>query len=96
MSPKPLKVYGWGGCRSGVQTREIVAARSMAEAARLSGHRSPREMWNMCETGNAIEIAIAMYYHARGCVCWRPLDEYDPLAWKRDPLRAPGTNPAAR
>jgi hypothetical protein len=92
MSPEKLKVYGWGGHRPNTgthhgQTREIVAARSMAHAARLSGHHSPRQMWCITETGNPIEIAVAMNYATRGCVCWKPLDNHDPLSWKRDPLR---------
>lgn len=91
---KEWKVYGWVGHRYEAgnthnQTREIVAARSMAEAARLSGHRSPRQMWNLSETGNAVEIAVAMNHQTRGCVCWKPLDNHDPLAWKRDALREP-------
>ena len=88
------KVYGWQGHRKGaVQTREIVAARSKAEAARLAGYRRPGEMFNLTTTGNAVEIAVAMYYSKRGCVCWRPLDVHDPLEWQRDPLRQEKVSP---
>ena len=85
---KTRKVYGWISSRSGEgQTREIVAAFSLAGAARLAGVRSPRDLWNITETGSAVEIAVAMNFKTLGCVCWKQLDEHDPILWTRDVLR---------
>lgn len=66
-----LKVYGWCAClsddglreRMGLaqwsnQVRCIIAARSKAEVARLLGTTVAR-IFNLCETGNATEIAVA-------------------------------------
>ena len=77
---REMKVYGWQGWRIEAPgnghhaTREIIAARSKAEAARLAGKRSPREMWCLCETGNKNEIAVAMMWP--GMIFWSPLDGY--------------------
>ena len=79
---RKLKVYGWTSfrheCRPAPngshQTREIVAAHSQAETARLSGHRRPSQMWYLCETGNANEIETAM--SKPGTVFWHPLDDW--------------------
>jgi hypothetical protein len=71
-----LKVYGWDGFRyptptSRVQTREIVAARSMAEVARILGVKSPRSL-DLVETGNDREIAVAMA--EPGVVFWQKIN----------------------
>lgn len=59
--PKPLTVYGWTGYnRDNVQVREIVAARSVAEALRLSGRSRADWRHSGTTTGNASEIAIAL------------------------------------
>lgn len=75
------KVYGYTGWRHDCpparngsrQTREIVAARSAAEAARLFGISPWRLRSYGCETGNADEIRVAM--SKPGAVFWRPLNE---------------------
>lgn len=85
-----LKVYGWTGHRNECpgphhQTREIVAASSQAEAARLSGHKRPAQMFNLCETGNEAEIAQAM--REIRTVFWLPLnDSYrsGPHEWRKE------------
>ena len=81
-------VYGWLGYRLESdghrgQTREIVAAHSKSDAARRAGYKYPSQMFNLAETGNAVEIAVAMNCKTRGHVCWKPIREQDPLAWKR-------------
>ena len=70
MKRKTLKVYGWTAHISKrvreqlelpghiVQARAIVAAPSMAAVGRLLGVR-PRTLFNLSETGNALEIQIA-------------------------------------
>jgi hypothetical protein len=66
---RPLKTYGWTAIMSDglrvklserehiVQCRAVVAATSMAAAARLVG-RTPRQLFNMGETWNATEKAV--------------------------------------
>lgn len=76
-----MKVYGWMGYRrecpptrnGGRQTREIVAAKSGAAAARAAGVKRPAQLFNFCETGNKREIYIATAHP--GVVFWAPLDE---------------------
>jgi hypothetical protein len=69
-----IKVYGWQSFRPVVgQTREIVAAKSAAAAARASGHKHPCQMFNLSPTGNAQEIEIAT--SAPGVVFWRGLND---------------------
>lgn len=73
-----MKVYGWQGHRLECQThhrqtREIVAAKSKAAAARAAGYDRPAQMFNLCETGNRQEIETAM--SKPGVVMWRPLDD---------------------
>jgi len=82
-----MRVYGWQGHRrecppapnGGRQTREIVAAATKAAAARAAGALSPagradpRQMWNLCEAGNARELATARA--EPGCVFWAPMDD---------------------
>lgn len=70
-----LKVYGWQGFRrecpgAHSQTREIVAARSQTEAARLAGTTVAR-MFNLSETGNPREVEIAMA--TPGVIFWTPI-----------------------
>lgn len=72
-----LKVYGWQAHRSECkvvhsQTREIVAATSKTEVARIVGVKSPSYLWNLGETGNTAEVAIAMA--DPGVVFWKPID----------------------
>lgn len=60
-----IKVYGWqtfvsGAPSNGGQVRAICAARSMAEVARRTGAKSPRQLFNLGDTGNEREIALAM------------------------------------
>lgn len=76
-----LKVYGWQGWRNecpaapngGRQTREICAAKSGAEVARIMGVSSPARLFNFCETGNSREIEIAL--RSPGTVFWRPIND---------------------
>lgn len=79
-----MKVYGWQGYRTEagprMQTRDIVAANSMAAAARAAGFKYPSQMFNLGETGNKHEIKTAM--SAPGVVFWCPLDGY-PQKFKR-------------
>ena len=71
-----MRVYGWYGNRRGCtglpsdQTREIVAARSMAAVARIVGCGDPRRLHCLCETGNEEETAVATA--KPGVVHWRP------------------------
>lgn len=77
-----LKVYGFQGWRwecppepnGSRATREICAAPSKAAVARATGHKSPRSIFNLTETGNASERHIAL--SQPGAVFWRPLDRY--------------------
>lgn len=80
-----LKVYGWtalirepersklGTAKHIIQCRCIVAAHSMAEVRRLLD-QSPRSLFNLCETGNAVEIGVAtakpLTFFARGLDCY--------------------------
>lgn len=68
-----LKVYGWSGMRHEApgphhQTREIVAATSKAAAARAAGYKGPWQMFNLCETGNELEVTLAT--SSPGVVFW--------------------------
>lgn len=76
---RSLKVYGWVGFRTrkeghAGQTREIVAAKSMAEAARVAGIKPHYLRTYGCETGNPEELRVALA--DPGVVYWRPLDDY--------------------
>ena len=70
-----MKVYGWlehlYGEKHAIrkdpvfqahhnQVRAIVAAKSKAEVARITGVKRPSQLFNLAETGNAREIEIAM------------------------------------
>jgi hypothetical protein len=86
---RQLKVYAMVGHRAGVnpnargnqQTREIVAAHSVAEAMRK--FKATRSEWNHSggETGNALEVATAM--SAPGVVFFAPLNHHNqyPSDW---------------
>lgn len=81
--PRELKVYGWTGMRGedprnvsrfgrqGGQTREIVAARSVAEVVRLSGIPRHQLTPMLSETGNAHECQTALA--EPGTVFWQNL-----------------------
>lgn len=58
---RKLKVYRWQSFRRECptnhrQTTEVVAAGSKAEVARLAGFTYPSQLFNLCETGNQLEI----------------------------------------
>ena len=62
---KTLRVFGWTGWRPeekgtkpNGQTREIMAAYSKAQVARIVGVKSPARLFNLCETGNQDEILV--------------------------------------
>jgi hypothetical protein len=85
-----LRVYGWQDHRAGVgQVRAIVAARSKTAAARCAGKTAARQLFNLEETGNAVECEVAL---ARpGVVYWvslRGSDWYrassDAALWRTD------------
>jgi hypothetical protein len=79
---RALKVYGVSNFRrecpsapnGSHQTRDIVAARSMAEAARLCDVSASHMRNYGGETGNAEEIAICTA--VPGIVFWSPSGEY--------------------
>jgi len=79
---RKLKVYGWQGYRSEChprpngsrQTREICAATSQAKVAELAGVKRPYQLFNLCETGNAKELATALREPFQ--IFWHPLDDY--------------------
>ena len=74
--PRKLKVYGWTSSAflprdhpifsdeswksHHSQFRAVIAAHSMAEAAKLTGHKHPRQMFCLTETGNDRDIEAAM------------------------------------
>ena len=75
-----LKVYGWSGWRAEAkpaangsrQTREIAAAKSVAEILRITGMTRADWKWSGGETGNDEEIQLAM--SEPGTVFWSELD----------------------
>lgn len=73
---RPQRVYWWLGARREAgprsQTREMVAAPSMAAAARAAGYKHPRQMFNLCETANEDDIRVAM--STPGVVFWKAID----------------------
>jgi len=77
--PRGTKVYGWIGARpeSRVQgnhhgqTREIMAAASVAEVLRLTGMTRGEFNRSGCETGNSEELEIAL--SKPRVVFWQPL-----------------------
>jgi hypothetical protein len=84
---KKLKVYGWTGYRieagNGThrhQTREICAAYSMAEVARIAGVNRASQLFCLCETGNAKEIERAT--GKPGVIFWTELDHPARHTWR--------------
>ena len=72
---RKLRVYGWVGSRREagpqLQTREICAARSQVEVARIAGQAGkPWRLWNLCETRNEEEVAVATA--SPGIIFWVP------------------------
>jgi hypothetical protein len=71
-----LKVYGWTASPAipadhpfasdptrkpwHGQVRAIVAATSQKKAAEIAGYATPRQMWNLTETGNDQELEVAL------------------------------------
>jgi len=85
---KPLTVYGWQGYRQsrtdstrGCVTREICAARSKAEVARLAGKKRPEQLFNLSETFNETERVSARFNPRK--VIWR--DERERDIWTIEP-----------
>ena len=83
-----LKVYHWLGMTD-VKWEErpwvgqvdcIVAAKSMAEVARLMGEKSPRSLFNLSETWNDEDKAVAM--SKPGTIFWRHLGDHVTGEWK--------------
>lgn len=78
-----LKVYGWTHyrveCRAAAngsrQTREVMAAKSVAEVMRATGLSRKYLTTYGGETGNQTELATALA--APGVVFWRPLNDYN-------------------
>ena len=89
---KTLKVYGFIKNRfeserspnGSAQTRNVVAAHSVAEVLRLASITRAEYNWNGCVTGNADEIEIAL--SEPGVVFWTQPDERhrDASVWQRD------------
>lgn len=90
-----LKVYGWTGINSSNpvhrQSRNIIAATSIAEAMRLTGTKRSFYNWSGSETHSPEEIAQAM--SKPGVMFWQPLNARDDN-WTEVPPRedtpAPG------
>lgn len=86
---KQFRVFGRTGWRrecppapnGGRQTREIVAAKTIASARRLFGCTMAQWRCSGCETGNEEEITQAM--SKPGVVFWRPLDARKEEEWQR-------------
>ncbi len=67
-----MKVYGWTAVIDGDecaligddtwrrQARKFTAARSMAAVARAAGVKRPSQLFNLTETGNALECETAL------------------------------------
>lgn len=78
-----LKVFGWQGWRSecppalngNKQTREVVAAKSKAEVARIAGKKYANQLFNLGETGNSLELQLAL--SKPGVIFWAPIDSRD-------------------
>ena len=86
---RTLKVYGWQSFRrecdpapnGSRQTREICAAHSMAEVARIAGVNRPQQLFNLGETGNKEELAAATA--SPGTIFWRPLNAHSGHEFRR-------------
>jgi hypothetical protein len=84
---RSLKVYGWRGFREGTQSREVMAAESVAEVLRRAGVTRATWNWSGGETRNPEEVAIAT--PEPGTVFWHPLDEHPAdRAWREDSATA--------
>lgn len=70
-----LRVYGWRAARKGKQTREIMAAASVAEVMRRTGLTRGEWKHSGAETRNREEIAIATAQPGR--LFWRPLNQLE-------------------
>jgi len=57
-----------------IQSREIVAAHSQAEVARIAGAKGPWQLFNLCETGNEAEILLAT--SKPGTIFYKPIAFY--------------------
>lgn len=76
-----MKVYGWIDSTNKEwaerpwvhQVRCIIEAPSMAHIARVMEVNSPASLFNLSETGNADEIALAT--SKPGVIFWRHLDD---------------------
>lgn len=82
-----LKVYGWTGTNfseSSRQSRNIIAATSVAEALRLSGTKRSFYNWSGGETRSPKEVAKAM--SKPGVMFWQPLNARDDN-WNEVPPR---------
>jgi hypothetical protein len=102
---RTLKVYSWLDFHPGIepgkpwvsQASAVVAAHSMAEAARLASSgggfppRSPRDMLNLSETGNLTQIIVAL--GAPGIVFHAPMFSADYAPSGGRPLDIPPADP---
>jgi len=92
---RKIKVYGWGGWwydkrNPGVhqQARFVMAATSMAEVKRLLNQT---QLWNVCETGNAVELSLAM---PEPLTLWvSPLDSWGEESYYKVLPTDPGVRP---
>lgn len=76
-----LKVYGWTGYKispGSRQSRNIIAATSVAEVLRLAGIKRSEWAWSGGVTANPEDVRQAM--SRPGVMFWRPLDDRD-AAW---------------
>jgi len=71
--------------RHSIQSENIIAAKSKAEAARLAGYKRPSQMWNLGETGNVISCGVAL--NQPGVVFWQPLSNAHGLPFLPKPKR---------
>lgn len=78
---RPLKVYGMSAGRC----RRLVAAKSLAEAARAMGVGPHVLRKYGCETGNEAEIELALT--EPGTPFWRPLSGGPGYQWNRGTTR---------
>lgn len=89
---RKLKVYGWTGTKnSGIhpQSRNIIAATSIAEVLRLTGTKRSFYNWSGSETQNPREVAKAM--SKPGVMFWQPLNARDDN-WTEVPPREPASD----
>ena len=60
MTDRQIRVYAWQDLHEGGQTRDIVAAHSVAEVLRLAGIPRSTYAWSGDVTDNDEEVAVAM------------------------------------